>query len=164
MLNHVRYIVNRSQFLGIIFGIILPFWVSFWVSFYLFGYHFWYHFVHVHLFVHCFMHAHVQHVATFSGLCLLYFLKPRIFLIVLMLISLGFLRVFLLFLDVFLPVSFCVHRLVHVHLLCIVLCIALCNTLHTLPPVFLIHCPISDGFHQMLGFDVFFSIQISDCA
>lgn len=33
-----------------------------------------------------------------------------------------------------------------------------------LPPVFLIHCPISDGFHQMLGFDVFFSIQISDCA
>lgn len=77
---------------------------------------FGYHFVHVHLFVHCLVHRSVQHVATFSGLCLLYFLKPRIFLIVLMLISLGFLRVFLLFLDVFLPVSFCVHRLVHVHL------------------------------------------------
>ena len=82
----------------------------------IFGYHFGYHFVHVHLFVHYLVHRPVQHVATFSGLCLLYFLKPRIFLIVPMLISLGFLRVFLLFLDVFLSMSFCVHRLVHVHL------------------------------------------------
>ena len=134
--------------LSIILGIIFVF----------LGIIFEYHFVHVHLFVHHLVHLPVQHVATSSSLCLLYFLKPRIFLIVPMLISLGFLRVFLLFLDVFLSVSFCVHRLVHVHLLCIVLCIALCNTLHTLPPVFLIHCPISDGFHQMFGFDVFFSV------
>lgn len=132
---------------------------------YHFGYHFTflgiifgYHFVHVHLFVHCLVHRPVQHVTTSSSLCLLYFLKPRIFLIVPMLISLGFLRVFLLFLDVFLSVSFCVHLFVHVHLLCIVLCMHMCNTLHTLPPVFLIHCPISNGFHQMLCFDVFFSI------
>lgn len=67
-----------------------------------------YHLVHVHLFVHYLVHRPVQHVTTSSSLCLLYFLKPRIFLIVLMLISLGFLRVFLLFLDVFFSgVFFC---------------------------------------------------------